>query len=385
MSHVPFKLSGQRIFPAVLCLLLLTPFMPGAINRGQGGPSAAGPATDPFYIQQMEQGRKHFLAGRYDEAAGALEVAAFGLNQEPLLLIRTDLYLAVCRYRLHDPEKCRAALLKAAEIMDTEGIADPGLEPAAVKALKTIASELDVEIRLPVQAEAGPAKPLAPRAPDTGKVIKTKADGWRMKTAARAPENEPAAFSGKEKPDPNPVPGASVKAAGKNAPAGPTSSPKVDDRKAVPVLTELQVLEAKLKADPGDPQTARRLAAIDLRDRRYKEVRKLIQSVLQKTPGDAEARLMLARAEYHLADRTAALAVLRQLADPSSGSRLEKKGELTAAVYTALCLRALGQKESSASLYDEVASAAGPAELDGLLRDEDLINDWAALKSALRK
>ena len=59
--------------------------------------AAASQAADPFYVGLMESGSRDYLRGDYPAAAHKLEIACFGLLDEPQLLTRGLIRLALAQ------------------------------------------------------------------------------------------------------------------------------------------------------------------------------------------------------------------------------------------------------------------------------------------------
>jgi tetratricopeptide (TPR) repeat protein len=157
------------------------------------------------------------------------------------------------------------------------------------------------------------------------------------------------------------------------------------DLKAGPVTTEIELLESTVKTDPRNSLAAYRLCGIYFDQGRYGDARRVLRGLMLKLPQETVAPFMLARAEYSLRNYAEALSLVRRMSDPSNRSKLDREDELRIAVYSALCLRGMGQKRSSASFYDQAAGSVAPEELDRMLREEGLVRAWQALKTALGK
>ena len=91
------------------------------MRAGQTVPSNTRSEVDPFYLDLLIRGEKAFLAGDYREAASTLEVAVFGLNRRPDLILMAQVRLAVSWHRLQNLEKSRAAILKVSRLMEAPG------------------------------------------------------------------------------------------------------------------------------------------------------------------------------------------------------------------------------------------------------------------------
>lgn len=410
-------------FPAVSCSPEASA-RADVMRTGQTVPSNARAEIDPFYLGLLDKGEKAFLAGNYREAASSLEVAVFGLSRRPDLIFGAEVRLAVSWHRLQNLEKSRAALLKVSRLMDTPAAKTAPIDGDALAELKEAAASLQISLPMtergseaPIQAsrvtppaaalgpvaagtkeksapaartagppvpekKAVPMKPEKPRAqavPNDHKTNGTKDTGpvleqhGREKPGAKTPPVEAPEVKA------NPIPSApEKKAAVKPAAVN-------EEMKAVPVTTEIELLESTVRTDQRNSQAAYRLCGIYFEQGRFGDARRVLRNLLLQFPRDAVAPFMLARAEYSLRNYAEALSVVRRMSDPANRSKLGRVDELRIAVYSALCLRGMDQKRSSASFYDQAAGSVSQEELDQLLREDGLIGDWRALKTAIEK
>lgn len=73
------------------------------------------------------------------------------------------------------------------------------------------------------------------------------------------------------------------------------------------------LLETILERQPGDTGARLNLAKLELHDRQFERIRTLISPIVKSSPGDEPAALLLVAAEHGLGNETAANAILEQL------------------------------------------------------------------------
>lgn|GEM_PF-1301504 len=113
-SHRP---TGPVTGPATVPALAL------ALAVGLGllcAPDAEG--AHPFYERRLTEGTVALEQGRPAEAAHELEIAAFGLLDEPPRLIEALVRLALARARLEDGAAFRAAVRRVTEVEERFGV-----------------------------------------------------------------------------------------------------------------------------------------------------------------------------------------------------------------------------------------------------------------------
>lgn len=298
-----------------------------------------GPEIDHFYLELLEDGEKAFLADEFGESAASLEVAAFGLTRNAGLLLKAYLYLAVSWYELRNFEKSRTVLADAAGIIKTGREADLAVDGKTRQAVVAVARALQVNLPLPEP--------------------ETDSAGPKPGTHMTAVNNRPTEVRAE------------------------TPLKKVEVKAPSAVLSEIEVLQSTLKNDPGNTQAAFKLCSVHFDQKRYKEARKILRDLASNNPREIRAMMLLIRAEYSLGNHSEAMSLIRRLTGPSSGFELSREEELKTSVYAALCLKAMNQKRSSLSFYDRAAGNMVPEELKKLLEEEDLAEDWEALKASL--
>lgn len=180
---------------------------------------APGPATaaHPFYERLLREGTLALERGEAATAARDLQVAAFGLLEEPPLLAEALTRLALARARTEDPTGFRRAFGRLSEIEERFGAyGEARLDPSERKALEDLARRLvppELLARMPgfadlAQAREEPATETeAPPAADQppGEAEPTAAAGER---AVSEPISAPAEAKPEEpRPGPELTPG----------------------------------------------------------------------------------------------------------------------------------------------------------------------------------
>lgn len=94
-------------------------------------PAPEAEAADPFYERRLREGTLALEQGRPEEAARRLEIAAFGLLDEPPRLAEALVRLALAHVRLDDATRFRDTFRRIAEIEERFGAyRDADLTPA---------------------------------------------------------------------------------------------------------------------------------------------------------------------------------------------------------------------------------------------------------------
>lgn len=116
MTPTPRFLPGLRGRPAIPVSWVL-----GIALALAAFPGPEAEAADPFYERRLREGTLALEQGRPEEAARRLEIAAFGLLDEPPRLAEALVRLALAHVRLDDATGFRDTFRRIAEIEDRFG------------------------------------------------------------------------------------------------------------------------------------------------------------------------------------------------------------------------------------------------------------------------
>lgn len=87
---------------------------------------------DPFYLRQFQDGKDFYAQGRFEEAAGVLKIASFGLADAPDLLLECLVYLTVSHLGAGDAAAARRCYDEVARLKLEERLTSITL-PAEVR------------------------------------------------------------------------------------------------------------------------------------------------------------------------------------------------------------------------------------------------------------
>ena len=222
----------------------------------------APPRIDPFYLKLLQDGEQYYAAQRYADAVKALDVATFGLAEDPKLLGKALGYLSLSSFNLKNDAKARDSLVRLIDLVGLSGIESLSLNEQDRAYLSQIAAYYKLD--QPAGQAAAP----------------------RTETLTGARPAAPAGVTTK----------APVKAPG--TPAKP--------------LTRIQELEAQIKAKPKDPQVYLDLYDYRLQQKDAKGARKALENLTDKVPGDPRGPDLLGKLYYGQKDFKAAAEYLER-------------------------------------------------------------------------
>jgi tetratricopeptide (TPR) repeat protein len=112
----------SRIFPVGLVLTLV---LAGALSAAQ----AASPAPNPFYVRALESAVRSYQAQDYREAAKSLEIATFGLAEDPTLLGKALGYLSLSYFNLKDDAQAESTLARLIALVGLDKLSGLDMDP----------------------------------------------------------------------------------------------------------------------------------------------------------------------------------------------------------------------------------------------------------------
>jgi len=121
---------------------------------GLNGLSRGDQQSDPFYLKLLNKAQKSFLAAKYDEAAQELEIAAFGLSQDPTSQAKAFIYLGISYYYLKDMRKSASFLRQAVDLLGEKGAASLDIPRSILPDLRKLLAFFDVQLALPAEDTA---------------------------------------------------------------------------------------------------------------------------------------------------------------------------------------------------------------------------------------
>lgn len=161
-----------------------------ALFIAQAQPS---PAVDPFYLKMLDKAEKELARRDYAQAIRDLEIAAFGLANDPVRLAKACAYLGLCHFHLKNISRSEDYFRQAVELIGPEGFASldfleevrPELEKLG--ALYGLNIELDPKAEV-VKAEEVAAASLAKAKPEGKKPASEKEGQGQNPDASRKVE-----------------------------------------------------------------------------------------------------------------------------------------------------------------------------------------------------
>ncbi len=296
---------------------LLVAALPAILAAAVG--LAAAQAIDPFYLRLFEGGEAAFVSGDHAKSVKDLEVAVFGLASDRARSARACVYLALSHASLKNAEKSEQFLRRAVGLI---GDADPGSLGLAEGALNAFER---LREKLPPEAEAGSEEKTLP--------------AW-------------------EKPK-EPAP-------------PPVARPVVDP-------AQVKELEGRLGKEPDNDRLRLDLASLYVSRRDFRKANKLMRDLLKRDPEELMATYHLSRVLYFQKDYRKALEGFHKIIGPASEEKITRDAVLRSTLYTALCLNALGQKDSRDSYMNYLDRNVPLAELKRLVAEEGLQAEWEKL------
>jgi tetratricopeptide (TPR) repeat protein len=274
--------------------------------------------VDPFYLKLLQDGEQYYRAQRFGEAAKALDVATFGLAQDPKLLGKTLGYLSLAYFNLKDDAKAKESLVRLIDLVGLSGMDSLGLDEQD----RTYLSQIAAFYKLDRPAGQAPVP--------------------RTETLTGARPGAPGAAQGK----------------------APAKSPGT--------MSRIQELEAQVKARPNNPQAYLDLYAYRLEQKDVKGARKALEGLSDKVPADPRGPFLLGKLYYGQKDFKAAAKSLERavaLLKTSSGS---DKDQAEARCYLILAYNGLKKRpqvekacrEFLARFTRESVSATGLSDRD---------------------
>ncbi len=284
------KKLWPRGFALVLALALA-----GSPAFPQTAPTqAAQPRIDPFYLKLLQEGEQYYAAQRYADAVKALDVATFGLVEEPKLMAKALGYLSLSHFNLKNDLKAKDSIVRLVDLVGLPGIDSLSLNEQDRSYLSQIAAYYKLD------QPAGQAP--APRT-ETLTGARPAAPGT---TPAKAP-----AKSGGKPPKP---------------------------------LSRVQELEAQVKAQPKNPQVYLDLYDYRLQQKDPKGARKALQALSDKVPGDSRGPSLLGKFYYGQKDFKAAAESLERAVALLKASPDMDKDQAEARCYLILSYNSLKKK-----------------------------------------
>ncbi len=284
MRNKKLWLRGSAVVVAFALFVSLGVVPPAAAQTAQ-------PRIDPFYLKLLQDGEQYYAAQRYADAVKALDVATFGLAEDPKLLGKALGFLCLSSFNLKNDGKARDSLVRLVDLVGLSGIESLSLNELDRTYLSQIAAYYKLD-----QPAGQAAVP-------------------RTETLTGARPSAPT--------------GAAAK-----APAKTPSKP----------LTRIQELEAQIKAKPKDPQVYLDLYEYRLQQKDAKGARKALESLTGKVPGDPRGPYLLGKLYYEQKDFKAAAEYLERAVTLLKASPDMDRDQAEARCYLILAYNGLKKK-----------------------------------------
>jgi tetratricopeptide (TPR) repeat protein len=304
-------------------------------------------AVDPFYMGLLRDGRQAFDRKEYATASRLLNLACFGMLDEPKVLADCLARLALCQDKADDVDGFRETFRRLVEVEErfsaySQGELPPelrtALEPRLVARLPAATLE-SVPVFRPLVAKKDGKKPEA--APTVAKKADTTAATVKKPDATSVTAKKP------EKTDPAP---AIVKKP--DSPAGPPAPPATTaSMKAKPPATTpspAPAAEVKPGAKPiteaerKKMEQARQLLSQERPAKELKQAFQLAREVADAHPGAKDAQHLAAEAAYRISRWSDAAAYFHRGGDPG-------EDEPERLFYLAVALHELGDDSAAAA------------------------------------
>jgi len=243
----------------MLFLLVALAFVPSAWTQ-------VSEQVDPFYKKLYEDGKYLYQNGDYAGAVSNFEIAFFGFVDAPPRLLECYIYLEVCFAQLKNAEKAKYYNdeIKRLRLQNY---------------LKNLKLPEDLEVKY-IELNAAFAR-LEAKAVGGSGVVASKAEP-KPKTK---PESQPPATSSKKEADSKPQPAAPPPLTSKKEAVSPSDA----------LAAEIKQLKDSIKKDKGNPDPYFRLSARYFDQKKFKDARAALESLLGINPKNGLAHLELGK------------------------------------------------------------------------------------------
>jgi tetratricopeptide (TPR) repeat protein len=300
-------------------------------------------AVDPFYLGLLRDGRQAFDRKEYAAASRLLNLACFGMLDEPKALADCLARLALAEDKADDVDGFRETFKRLAEVEERFSAYSQGELPPELRAA--------LEPRLVARLPAATLESVAVFRP----LVAKKADGKKPEAAATVAKKADATGAAVKKPDAAPI------LAKKPNPAPPSPAPPAIVKKPdLPTGTTLAPAAAKppVTTTPGpkpttDPKPvtdaerkkmdqARQLLSQERPAKELKQAFQLAREVADAHPGAKDAQHLAAEAAYRISRWSDAAAYFHRGGDPG-------EDEPERLFYLAVSLHELGDDTAAAA------------------------------------
>jgi tetratricopeptide (TPR) repeat protein len=249
-----------RIFVFLFFLILLVLIVPAYVQ------AQVPEQVDPFYKKLFEDGKYFYQSGDYAGAASNFGVAFFGFVGNPPQLLECYIYLEVCFAQLKNAEKAKYYYdeIKRLRLQSH---------------LKNLKLPEDLEVKY-LEVNAAFAR-LEAKAGGGSGVVASKTEP-KLKSK---PESQPLASSPQKEDDSKPRQTAPPPSTSKKEAVSPPDA----------LATEIKQLEDSIKKDKGNPDPYFRLSMLFVDQKKFKDARAALESLLGINPKNGLAYLELGK------------------------------------------------------------------------------------------
>jgi len=255
--------------------------------------------VDPFYKKLYEDGKYFYQSGDYAGAASNFGVAFFGFVANPPQLLECYIYLEVCFAQLKNAEKAKYYYDEIKRLRLQSHLKNLKLpEDLEVKYLELNAAFARLETKAAggsgaVASKTEPKSKSKPESQPPASSPRKEADSKPRQTAPPPSTPKKEADSGKakdlsEKPANEPAQTAEPASKTKTSPA-PAVSP------AEAAAAEIKQLKDSIKKDKGNPDPYFRLSTLFVDQKKFKDARAALESLLGINPKNGPAHLELGK------------------------------------------------------------------------------------------
>jgi TolA-binding protein len=288
-------------------------------------------AVDPFYLGLLRDGRQAYDRKEYAAASHLLNLACFGMLDEPKVLADCLARLALSEDKADDVEGFRETFKRLVEVEERFSAYSQGELPSELRA----ALEPRLVARLPAATlESVPvfrplvAKKSDGKKPDSAATVARKVDTPGA-AAVKKPETAPPAIV--KKPDATP-------------PSTPTTPAPAAAAAAKPPMPDLRPTDSKpiTDAERKKMDQARQLLSQERPARELRQAFQLAREVADAHPGAKDAQHLAAEAAYRISRWSDAAAYFHRGGDPG-------EDEPERLFYLAVSLHELGDDTAAAA------------------------------------
>lgn len=293
-------------------------------------------AVDPFYLGLLRDGRQAYDRKEYAAASRLLNLACFGMLDEPKVLADCLARLALSEDKADDVDGFRETFKRIAEVEERFSAYSQGELPPELRA----ALEPRLVVRLPAATlESVPvfrplvAKKSDGKKPDAAATVARKVDTSSGGATVKKPESTPPAMV--KKPESTPPAAPIIARKPDPAPTAPATATKP------PATAPAQDTRPLNDAERKKMDQARQLLSQERSAKELKQAFELAREVADAHPGAKEAQHLAAEAAYRISRWSDAATYFHRGGDPG-------EDEPERLFYLAVALHELGDDTAAA-------------------------------------